>query len=137
MDAGKVEEARGVETRSGCGYDFSQTVLNHPFDGAEHETPCPKCGVVTSWNDGRLACTCNVMIGEERLRTHCTPPSMRKRLEKLLNSNADACASDPSASKRADARPYHPRVNVHGESTALSTAIGRVRTVGVGSGHEQ
>lgn len=55
MDAGKVEEARVIQTRTGCGYDFGQTVLSEPFDGAEHESTCPKCGVVTSWRSPTLA----------------------------------------------------------------------------------
>lgn len=49
MAEGKADEARTVATRVGCGYDFGLTVVSEPFDGSEHETPCPKCGVVTSW----------------------------------------------------------------------------------------
>lgn len=49
MEKGKVEEARTVQTRTGCGYDVGQTVLEYPFDGADHETTCPKCGTVNRW----------------------------------------------------------------------------------------
>lgn len=49
MDQGKTEEARQISTRTGCGYDFAETVLAHPFDGQEREVVCPKCGVTTSY----------------------------------------------------------------------------------------
>lgn len=54
MDKGLVEEARTIQTRTGCGYDFSQTVMAEPYDGAEHESTCPQCGVTTSWRSPTL-----------------------------------------------------------------------------------
>jgi len=30
--------------REGCGSDFNNVIVQFPFDGAEHYTPCPKCG---------------------------------------------------------------------------------------------
>lgn len=57
MNAGKVEEARVVQTRIGCGYDFGHTVLSEPFDGKDHLSVCPKCGVETSWRSPTLGDT--------------------------------------------------------------------------------
>lgn len=36
-----------------CGYDFNETVLQHPFDGAEHVYRCPRCGVEGTFRSPR------------------------------------------------------------------------------------
>ena len=40
---------RGSRVGRGCGADLNDQILDHPFDGADHETACPDCGVLTSW----------------------------------------------------------------------------------------
>ena len=40
---------RGVTIGQGCGNNLNDEIVKHPFDGAEHQSICPKCGVVTSW----------------------------------------------------------------------------------------
>ena len=40
---------RASRVGRGCGSDLNDQILDHPFDGAEHETACPKCGVLHSW----------------------------------------------------------------------------------------
>lgn len=37
--------ARLVDIRSGCGYDFNETILANPLDGKVREYECPKCKV--------------------------------------------------------------------------------------------
>ena len=40
---------RGDAVGRGCGADLNDEIVSHPFDGAEHETACHDCGVLTSW----------------------------------------------------------------------------------------
>ncbi len=40
---------RGDEVGQGCGWDLNEEILKHPFDGAEHMTDCPQCGIEISW----------------------------------------------------------------------------------------
>jgi len=51
LRTGKVEEAKSLDrvSRSGCGYDFNETILKNPLDGKEHDYKCPKCGVTGSY----------------------------------------------------------------------------------------
>jgi hypothetical protein len=48
---GQLDEARALDaaSRQGCGQDWNEVILQHPFDGKAHETPCPKCGVLVRW----------------------------------------------------------------------------------------
>lgn len=49
MDKGQVEEARSLQTRKGCGYEYAELVIAEPFDGEEHDVTCPKCGNKSSF----------------------------------------------------------------------------------------
>ena len=40
---------RGDTVGQGCGWDLNEEIVKHPFDGAEHETECPNCGISMSW----------------------------------------------------------------------------------------
>ena len=40
---------RGDKIGQGCGWDLNEEILKHPFDGAEHLTTCPNCGIEMSW----------------------------------------------------------------------------------------
>lgn len=56
FDQAKRDMVRGLiplsadkALRKHCGYDFNKVVLSYPFDGADHDVICPKCGVKTSF----------------------------------------------------------------------------------------
>ena len=40
---------RGDKVGQSCGWDLNQEIVKHPFDGAEHITECPNCGISMSW----------------------------------------------------------------------------------------
>ncbi len=40
---------RGDAVGHGCGWDLNEEILKHPFDGEDHETECPNCGVSMGW----------------------------------------------------------------------------------------
>ena len=40
---------RGDTVGKGCGWDLNEEIVLHPFDGAEHVTECPNCGISMSW----------------------------------------------------------------------------------------
>ena len=40
---------RGDTVGQGCGWDLNEEIVGHPFDGAEHTTECPNCGISISW----------------------------------------------------------------------------------------
>ena len=40
---------RSVTVGKGCGWNLSEEIIEHPFDGAEHVTVCPNCGIDISW----------------------------------------------------------------------------------------
>lgn len=40
---------RGDTVGQGCGWDLNEEIVLHPFDGAEHTTECPNCGISMSW----------------------------------------------------------------------------------------
>lgn len=56
--------------KEGCGYDFNQILLSHPFDGTDYcvtkdaegnvisdtRTPCPNCGNLISWRAATETC---------------------------------------------------------------------------------
>lgn len=51
LKARKVDEARalGATSRIGCGYDFNDTIVAGPWDGADHLATCPQCSTPTSY----------------------------------------------------------------------------------------
>ena len=40
---------RGDAVGRTCGWDLNEEIVQHPFDGAEHLTECPNCGIEISW----------------------------------------------------------------------------------------
>lgn len=40
---------RGDRIGRGCGWDLNEEIIKHPFDGGEHVTECPNCGISISW----------------------------------------------------------------------------------------
>jgi len=56
FDQAKRDMVRGLiplsadkALRIPCGYDFNKTILSYPFDGADHNVICPRCGIETSF----------------------------------------------------------------------------------------
>ncbi len=47
LEEGRLAEARASDraNRSGCGFDFNETVAEGSWDGKIHEYECPKCGL--------------------------------------------------------------------------------------------
>lgn len=60
---GRFQDLLDLRRKEGCGYNFNDFILSHPFDGhdygliyddennliADRRTPCPWCGILISW----------------------------------------------------------------------------------------